>query len=343
VVWCNNIKIEKYVCIYIIMYKLRDWVDKTRLTTYLSRNERAIEYLEQNEHLISDSIFANNNAIHIIEKRIENYSGSFINYNKEAIHFLRNNRKYIDYRILCGEEHGIEFIDELICNNKLKTIDWGELSSNPAAMHILNDSKYYNKIAWYLIPYNRNARTLIENNLHKMDYSWNGICSQPHLIDIIVKNMDKINWDSLSENYNAIHILEKNIDKINWYNLSGNHNAIPILEKNIDKININNLCNNKHGFKLLLHIGHVFDKSNFYHKNIIYEYFDYCENNNIPFNLVQELSEYGYTEKHMEFLKNNHENIDYYHLSENLNIFEYDYKRMRETRQSLLWYNDIKK
>jgi hypothetical protein len=42
----------------------------------------------------------------------------------------------------------------------------------------------------------------------------------------------------------------------------------------------------------------------------------------------------------MEFLKHNH----YYpYLSMNRNIFEYDYKRMRETRQSLLWYNDIKK
>jgi len=42
----------------------------------------------------------------------------------------------------------------------------------------------------------------------------------------------------------------------------------------------------------------------------------------------------------MEFLKHNNNR---YWLSENPNIFEYDYTRMRETRQSLLWYNDIKK
>jgi len=42
----------------------------------------------------------------------------------------------------------------------------------------------------------------------------------------------------------------------------------------------------------------------------------------------------------MEILQHN----NYYSLlSANPNIFEYDYKRMRETRQSLLWYNDIKK
>jgi hypothetical protein len=70
------------------------------------------------------------------------------------------------------------------------------------------------------------------------------------------------------------------------------------------------------------------------------EYFDYCEKNNIPFNLITHLSEHGYTEKHMEFLKDHNA---YWELSKNPNIFEYDYKRMRETRQSMLWYNDIKK
>jgi len=78
----------------------------------------------------------------------------------------------------------------------------------------------------------------------------------------------------------------------------------------------------------------------YYHKNIVYEYFDYCEKNNIQFNLVKRLSTCGYTEEHMEFLKNNNE---YGYLSANPNIFEYDYERMRETRKSLLWYNDIKK
>jgi len=53
------------------MYKLRDWVDETRLTNNLSYNERAIEYLENNMHLIDNYCILNNeNAIHIIEKRI---------------------------------------------------------------------------------------------------------------------------------------------------------------------------------------------------------------------------------------------------------------------------------
>jgi len=53
------------------MYKLRDWVDERKLKCTLSKNERAVEYLESHESLIDDTlIFENENAIHIIEKRI---------------------------------------------------------------------------------------------------------------------------------------------------------------------------------------------------------------------------------------------------------------------------------
>jgi hypothetical protein len=332
------------------MYKLRDWVDEFRLQCTLSCNERAVEYLENHEHLIDENyILYNENAIHIIEKIIGCETFVVVNHNKNAVNFLRNNRQYIRYEILCGEEHGIEFVDELIKNNELDKIDWSALSKNPAAMHILNDPKYYDMINWYKILYNKNAAELVKNNLHKIGKYWFVICGQPHLIDIVEQNMDKIYWNALSGNCNAIHILEKYMDKIH----------------------IIHLRYNKNGFKLLLQLGYVFTNEQTYHINIILEYLDYCEKNNIPFNLIDNeitckfddvhfvlkyfdycernnepfklinfLSKYGYTEKHMDFLKrNNH----YWYLSMNPNIFEYDYKRMHEIRQSLLWYNDIKK
>jgi len=301
------------------MYKLRDWVDETRLIVTLSRNARAVEYLKKHEHLIDDcSILYNVNAIHIIEKRINNNNYGHINHNKNAVNFLRNNRQYINYATLCGKEHGIEFVDELIKNNEFDKIDWAKLSMNPAAMHILNDPKYYQYIEWENIIYNKNAVELVKNNLHMVDKYWKYICRQPHLIDIIEQNMDKIDWLSLSENYNAIHILKQNMDKmIVW-----------------------KLLYNKNGFQLLLLLNYVFNDDALCNEKIVLDYFDYCEKNNIPFNLIRQLSLHGYTEKHMEFLKHNN---DYFYLSMNPNIFEYDYKRMRETRQSLLWYNDIKK
>jgi len=305
------------------MYKLRDWIDETRLTNNLSCNERAVEYLEKHEHLIDDEyIFCNEHAIHIIEKRIQYDEYGDVNYNKNAVNFLRNNPKYIDYEVLCGVDHGIEFVNRLIKNTQLEKINWYLLCANPAAMHILNNPKYYKYIKWYYLIQNKNAvelvkNKLVKNNLHMIN-GWITLCGQPHLIDIIEQHMDKIDWRGLSKNYNAIHILEKNMDKINMHNLR---------------------CN-KNGFELLLKLNHVFDNQYNYHKNIVFEYFDYCEKNNIPFNLGRQLSEHGYTEKHMEFLKHNN---DYNYLSKNPNIFEYDYKQMRETRQSLLWYNDIKK
>jgi hypothetical protein len=300
------------------MYKLRDWIDETKLTKSISRNERAVEYLENHELLIDDLyIFGNEHAIHIIEKKIKTYVWT-INYNKNAVNFLRNNTQYMKYYTMCGTEHGIVFVDELIKNNELDKIHWTPLSRNPAAMHILNDPKYYTYLDWIYIIENKNAGELVKNNLHMVDNYWSHICKQPHLIDIIEQNMDKIHWVGLSENYNAIHILEKNIDKIN----------------------IEKLCFNKNGFQLLLLLNHVFENTIYYDKKIVFDYFDYCDKNNIPFTFVKKLSKYGYTEKHMEFLKHNN---NYIYLSQNPNIFEYDYKRMRETRQSLLWYNDIKK
>jgi hypothetical protein len=301
------------------MYKLQDWVDETKLTNHISLNVQAVEYLESHEYLIDDyDILKNENAIHIIEKRIQYDEYSDINYNKNAVNFLRNNRKYIDYEVLCGEEHGIEFVDKLIKNNELHKIDWWALSSNPAAMHILNDPKYYKYIVWRKIIYNINAVELVKNNLHKVENNWYNICKIPHLIDIIEKNMDNIIWSILTYNDNTIHILEQHMDKICIYHLGWN----------------------KNGFNLLITMSHVFRNDRTYHKNIVFDYFDYCEKNNIQFNLIKHLSEIGYTEKHMEFLKHNN---DYWLLSMNPNIFEYNYKRMRETRQSLLWYNDIKK
>jgi len=301
------------------MYKLKDWVDETRLTKQLSCNERAIEYLENHELLIDyECIFQNVNAIHIIEKNIQYCNHGKINYNPNAVNFLRNNRQYINYDILCGVEHGIEFVDELIEHNELGKIRWRSLSRNPAAMHILNDPNYYQYIFWYNILFNKNAGELVKNNLHMVEEFWNVISRQPHLIDIIQQNMDKIHWMELSANYNAIHILEK-------CNMSAHYGMLS--------------CN-KNSFQLLMKLNHVFDDDAYYYEKIVLEYFDYCEKNNIPFTLIKQLSKIGYTEKHMEFLKHNH---NYTYLSMNPNIFEYDYKRMREIRQSLLWYNDIKK
>jgi hypothetical protein len=210
--------------------------------------------------------------------------------NKNAAELVKNNLHMVEkhWDVICGQPHLIEIVNDNIekCKNK---INWYTLSRNPAAMHILNDPKYYEYIDWYTILYNENAAELVKNNLHMVDKYWYDICLQPHLIGIIEENMDKINWAGLSKNYEAIHILEQNIDKIN----------------------VDNVRYNKNGFQLLLQLNHEFNKVydnheiyHAYHKNIVLEYFDYCEKNNIQFTLIHQLAGYGYTEKHINFVIN---------------------------------------
>jgi hypothetical protein len=296
-------------------------VDTTKLTNRLSLNERAVEYLEKNEHLIHRySILFNLNAIHIIEKNFTSDPFGDLSQNRNMVNYLRNNRKHMYYPYICCFEYWIEIVDELLKNDKINKIEWGMLSRNPAAMHIINDPKYYKYIDWKSILYNKNAIEFIKKNMDNVKNHWSHICKQPHLIDIIEQNMDKIDWVSLSENDDAIHILLNNIDKAN----------------------IDNLRHNKNGFPILLMLGHTFNEYTFYHNNIIYDHFDYCTKNNKPYTLINLLAACGYTDEHLEYLKKNKNEIHYYYLSCNPNIFEYDYKRMRETRQALPWYNNIK-
>ena len=57
------------------------------------------------------------------------------------------------------------------------------------------------------------------------------------MIDLLEKNIDKIDWYSLSSNSNAIHILEKYPNEIIWNELCRNTSAMNLLKNNQDKIN----------------------------------------------------------------------------------------------------------
>ena len=76
----------------------------------------------------------------------------------------------------------------------IKKLSWTSLSTNPNAIHLLEQ----NKINWYWLSENPNAIHLLE------------------------QNSDKINWCGLSNNQNAIPMLEKNMDKIDLGCLSKN-------------------------------------------------------------------------------------------------------------------------
>ena len=62
-------------------------------------------------------------------------------------------------------------------------VDWGCLSRNPNAIHLL------------------------EKNLDKVN--WSMLSQNPNAIHILEQHLDKVNWGTLSRNPNAIHLLSK--------------------------------------------------------------------------------------------------------------------------------------
>ena len=93
---------------------------------------------------------------------------------------------------------------------ELDKLNCGELSSNPAAIHML------------------------EQNLDNVD--WYRVSSNPTAIHILEKNLDKVNWMQLSSNPAAIHILEQNLDKVDWRGLVWNPNIYVVDKKETRKL-----------------------------------------------------------------------------------------------------------
>ena len=95
--------------------------------------------------------------------------------------------------------------------------------------------------------------------------------------------------------------LEKNLDKIYWSNLSSNENAIHLLENNLNRIDWYYLSENKNAIHIL-------------EKNL----------DKVDWNILSS------NENAIHILENNLDKVDWYELSRNINIFDYDYDKMKE-------------
>ncbi len=100
----------------------------------------------------------------------------------------------------------------------LEKLNWSYLSSNPKAIHLLEQNP--DKISWFHLSINPEAIHLLEQNPDKIMWSW--LTFNPKAIHLLEQNPDKIDWRGLSGNPAAIHLLEQNPDKINWSWLSQN-------------------------------------------------------------------------------------------------------------------------
>ncbi len=69
---------------------------------------------------------------------------------------------------------------------------------------ILKDWIPLDKVSWSVFARNKNAISILENNLDKID--WKYLSYNQNAISILEKNQNKINWNYLSQNRNAIHL-----------------------------------------------------------------------------------------------------------------------------------------
>ena len=124
-----------------------------------------------------------------------------------------------------------------------------------------------NKLNFRFLSENPYAINLIEKNLNKIQLKWlckniNANCFFEEIIDSYSTNYDSDKPDKyymfdhdyymqLSRNQSAIYSLEKKKHKIFWCKLSSNPNAIHLLEQNKDKINWCELSANPNAIHLL--------------------------------------------------------------------------------------------
>jgi len=214
--------------------------------------------------------------------------------------------------------HGIQY--EIVDDNNLNNISdfdcddfWMYLSSNPYAVHILEDN--YHKINWKCLSCNVNAIHLLEEHIdYDAEQEWindnwgrMGPRGEPDY-------SYNLSWDSLSNNYNAKKLLENNLAKVNWDYLSFQSDAISILENNLDKINWEMLQYN--------------DKT----KNLIEENIE-----KIPEHTI---AEYSCNYLAMPFLEKYPEKINWTNLSKNKNAIYLLQQNPDKIDWDLLSYNE---
>jgi hypothetical protein len=91
---------------------------------------------------------------------------------------------------------------------------------------------------------------------HQDKLSWSKVCQNPSLIDLVRENIDceaRINWSNMSCNYAAIDILAKNLGRVDAEKLSENYAAYKILENHAQQILSTNL--NKDYIEITLSIS----------------------------------------------------------------------------------------
>lgn len=165
-------------------------------------------YLKDMLELFWSSVCKNVNAIHFIEKHMENIRWNALSENPNAIHILEKNKDKINWRTLSGNPNAVHILEE----NEDK-INWDNLSGNPNAIHILE--RNIEKINWEKLSGNPNAGVLLEKKTDSLN--WTLVCENPSAtVELIENNQEKILLYELANNTN-IEILKYLEKKLTLY------------------------------------------------------------------------------------------------------------------------------
>jgi hypothetical protein len=220
--------------------------------------------------ICSDLIYYDENTLQIIKK----YNIKPVNGFKYRLDYIINNHKTLTHKI-----------------------NWPFVSQHPSSLDILKENTeeiHINPIILFGICLNPNPEIvkLLDSYLDEINNEhWDLLSQNPSAIDLIEKNIDKINYIELSKNPHpiAIQILENNIDLICWYYLSGNpgaikllkrfpekivwsvfsdntsKNALPLFEANFEKLNWEQLLLNPSAIPLLVKKVGQFERNDWHH------------------------------------------------------------------------------
>lgn len=215
-------------------------------------------YTKTPEHC--PEFYSNPSGIHFIESLMYSYSkfwrmsDVYLCRNPAARHILIKNsykNKISDcgycWFELCSRNPCV--IDHL--EQHLDCVNWVQLSSNPAAIHILKQNNG-SIIHWDRLSNNENAIELLMENIDKINWYLFNLNPNPLAVEYLEQHPEKIIWQSLSANPAAIHLLEANPEKIDWAYLSANPAAIHLLEANPEKTIYKFLAVNPNAMHLLL-------------------------------------------------------------------------------------------
>lgn len=146
------------------------------------------------------------------------------------------------------------------------TIDYSMLSSNPAAIHMLEAEPEL--IDWDQLCFNPMAGALIIKYQYMIrDDNWWALSANPSVVELLKEYPDKICWNNLALNTNpkAVTLIESYIGwdpnlkkashpyRIDWFHLSSNPNAAHLLQAYTNMIDYYRLATNpnEHAIKLL--------------------------------------------------------------------------------------------